>query len=322
MHPDVKMEDAMKLADREEYRRGSVAVVGGINLDVSVRSELAPGPGETVLGTSKLEGLGGKGANQAVAAARAGAQVGLVGLVGGDRASSMLDSRLRAARVDISGVGVLPDATTGTAIIVVTDDGENRIVVVPGANGQVTTEYVETNSSFIAAAAVLVVQGELPTAASRSAIRIAAENGCRVVVNLAPVVSLGIELEAADPLIVNTVEAAQLTGIAADDVAAILLNRDYYSAVARSVVVSVGSEGAIVIDEGVATHLPAPAGVVARDTTGAGDALVGVVAAHLAHGDDLLTAVAAGVEAASSTVSTLGAAEAYPDFANRAALQS
>lgn len=312
----------MELVAREGYRQGSVAVVGGINLDVSVRSEFAPEPGETVLGTSKIEGLGGKGANQAVAAARAGARVGLVGLIGDDRAGSVLVSRLESAGVDVSGIDVLPDATTGSALIIVTDDGENRIVVVPGTNGQVTSEYIDAHAAAFADADVLVVQGELPVLATRSAIRISADSGCRLVVNLAPVVDLGPELKIADPLILNAVEASQLTGFAADSVVSILRNHDRFSALARSVVISIGSEGAVVIDEGTATHIPAPTGVVARDTTGAGDALVGVIAAHLAQGVDLLASVAAGVEAASSTVSILGAAEAYPDFVIRAELPS
>lgn len=310
----------MRLGNREKYRRGSVAVIGGINLDVSVRSERAPGPGETVIGTSKIEGLGGKGANQAVAAARAGATAGLVGLVGDDHAGSVLDTRLRAAGVDVSGVGVLADATSGTAIIVVTDDGENRIVVVPGANMQVTAEYIHAHPSLVTSAAVVVVQGELPSAATRSAIRIAAENGCRVVVNLAPVVALGPELDVADPLILNAVEAAQLTGIVANDAATVLANRNRYSTLARSVVITLGSEGAVVIDEDAAMHIDAPGGVVASDTTGAGDALVGVVAAYLARGDSLTASVRAGVDAASSTVSIPGAAEAYPDFTALAGL--
>lgn len=304
----------MERVAREKYRQGSVAVVGGINLDVSVRSELAPGPGETVLGTSKHEGLGGKGANQAVAASRAGARVSLVGMIGDDRAGSVLTSRLEDIGVDVSGIEVLPDAVTGSALIVVTDDGENRIVVIPGANGHVAPEYIEANAAIIAHAAVLVVQGELPAAATRSAIRIAAGSEGRVVVNLAPVTELGPELHVADPLIVNAVEASQLTGSATGSVAQILHDSDRYRALARSVVISVGSEGAVVIDDDAAAHVPAPAGVIARDTTGAGDALVGVVAARLAQGDDLLSSVIAGVRAASSTVSTFGAAEAYPDF--------
>lgn len=308
----------MELVTPEQYRQGSVAVVGGINLDVSVRSELAPGPGETVLGTSKHEGLGGKGANQAVAATRAGARVGLVALIGDDRAGSILISRLEAIGVDVSGIGVVPDAVTGSALVVVTEDGENRIVVIPGANGQVTSAYIEGNTATLADAAVLVVQGELPAPATRSAIRIAADSGCRVVVNLAPVIEIGSELETADPLIVNAVEASQLTGLTANSVDGILRDSDHYRRLARSVVISVGAEGAVVIDHDTAFHIPAPTGVVASDTTGAGDALVGVVAAHLARGEDLLSSVTAGVQAASRTVATLGAAEAYPDFEVRA----
>ena len=304
---------------KTSHSMGRVAVVGGINLDLSMHASSAPGAGETVLARSSATGLGGKAANQAVAAARTGVAVSLFGIVGGDTQGQELRTKLVSAGVDTAGLGSADDEPSGMALVLVTDDGENRIVVAPGANAAMDAAYIASVAPAIAAADVLIVQGEVPTEATAAAIEIAIAAGRRVVVNLAPIVDLGEALSLADPLIVNEIEASQLTGVAASTVDDVIRHADVYGSLAKSVVVTIGSAGAVLIVGTTALHVAAPRVPVVRDTTGAGDALVGVLAAALASGIDLQAATRLAVASASATVGTEGAAENYPSFSLEAA---
>lgn len=292
-----------------------IVVVGSVNADLVVTLDRHPRPGETVLAHAMTVLPGGKGANQAVAAALLGADVIMVGAVGSDAHAEVALSGLSAAGVDLRQIGRL-EGSTGVAVVEVSEDGENTIVVVPGANGDVTPEVVAAAADVIGSADVVVVQGELSGAATAAAVRAAAG---RVIVNLAPVVELDhAALLRADPLVVNEHEGAlvlaQLGGDEQPDHRAVVAS--LLSAGFASVVLTLGAAGALVSDGGPIRLVPAPQ-VTAVDTTGAGDAFVGALAARLLASDTLEDAVAFAVRVGSYAVQRGGAQPSYPSLDDR-----
>lgn len=272
---------------------GGVAVVGSANLDVVVHAAARPAGGETVLGSSVVEVPGGKGLNQALAAARSAA-TSFVGDVGEDRAGAMLVAALRAAGVDVSHVRMAP-GRSGLAYIVVTPDAENSIVVLPLANAGLRDERVAAALDALAPR-VVITQCEVPPAAVAAAAQWCVRHGARFALNLSPVrdVSAAV-LEACDPVIVNIIEAQEVLASTDADPEALALA---LAVRARSAVVTAGGRGAVVAERGIATRIEATA-VQAVDTTGAGDAFAGALAAWLASGHGLVDAARhAGVEAA------------------------
>ncbi|MEU2198990.1 ribokinase [Isoptericola sp. NPDC019482] len=293
----------------------SVVVVGSANADLLARTTVHPAPGETVLGRDLQVLPGGKGANQAVAAARLGARVAFVGAVGDDEFAEAATSGLREAGVELDRLAVVPGGT-GVAVVTVAADGENSIVVVPGANGTVGAAAVGRHADLLGAAAVVVLQGEIPRDGVEAAARLA---GGRVVVNLAPVIEVEpAVLRRADPLVVNEHEAhgalelldgGGAGGLADEDVVARLR-----AAGVPSVVLTRGARGALVAGGeadpgGVAVHAPR---VDAVDTTGAGDAFVGALAAELARGSGLVDAARLAVRVGAFAVRGSGAQPSYP----------
>lgn len=256
---------------------GTVCVVGSLNIDLVTTVARHPAPGETVLGAGLDRLPGGKGANQALAAARAGARTLLCGRIGADDAGAAYRAGLTERGVDCTGVLVAPDTPSGHALIAVDHDGENTIIVIPGANAAMTD--VDRHADAIASADVLLLQLEIPMPSVLRAAELAARAGVRVLLNPSPWQVPPPELLAvADPLVVNEHEAARLP----KDVG--------------SVCVTLGGRGARWGD----LTVPAPGGDVV-DTTGAGDAFAGALAAAIAGGADrsdaLRGAVAAGTEA-------------------------
>jgi ribokinase len=280
----------------------AIYVVGSINADLTTVVPHRPAGGETVLASELRRSPGGKGANQAVAVARAGGRVTMIGAVGADDLGTAQVRALAAAGVETGPVAVLPDAPTGLAFIVLTPDGENSIVVVPGANRHPPLEALRRTAG---ADDVVVAQAEIGSAAVDAAATTAAACGARLVVNNAPVVPLApATLARCDPLIVNEHEAhALLDGPPAETLAAAVLR----ATGARSVVVTLGAAGCVVVTrDTVETVVPGePAEVV--DTTGAGDVFVGTVAAALDAGAGLLDAVVTGNRAAGRSVGFAGA---------------
>ncbi len=285
-----------------------VVVVGSLNRDYVCRVDRLPAPGQTLIGAEASVGSGGKGGNQAVAAARAGARTAMVGCVGEDADGRALLSDLAGAGVDAAAVRSLPDVRTGMAFVFVAPDGENSIVVAPGANGRVSAaDAVPTVRALLRPPAVLVTQAEIPGDTVEAVVATAGGQGCRAVVNLAPYRPVSDTLlQACDPLVVNESEAGLLLGRAvhgtaeAADAALELLERT------PSVVVTVGAEGAVVADRGGLEHVAAvPVEVV--DTTGAGDAFTGALAAALSRGEELPAAVRLGTRAAAACVARAGA---------------
>ncbi|WP_329493159.1 ribokinase [Kitasatospora herbaricolor] len=297
-----------------------LVVVGSANADLVLRVERLPGPGETVPGSPVRTHAGGKGANQAAAAARLGARVALLARVGADAHGDLLLAAQRAAGVD-TGPVLTGGAPTGLALITVAPDGENTIVVSAGANALLSAADVRAAAGLLRAAPVVSLQLEIPLESVVEVVRTVGP-GTRVVLNASPPVPLPAEiLTACDPLVVNEHEARLLLGGgeidgegygqgdcagAPEAWAAALLALG-----ARSVVVTLGRAGALVADAGGTARLPSPV-VEAVDTTGAGDAFTGALAWRLGAGDDLATAAGLAVRVGAATVTRQGAQSSFP----------
>ena len=290
-----------------------VFVVGSINQDFVLSVERRPEPGETVTEAQLSKGNGGKGANQAAAAALLGASVKFLGRVGDDGFGEPLVEALADKGVDTSLIEASPDSSTGTAFITVTPDGENAITVAPGANRSLTAEDVDDASEAIGDARVLVAQMEVPPEVVLRAVEVAARQGTRVLVNLAPTTEVPRKLlEKLDPLVVNEHEAAFLLEKRVEGVeGALSAAPELLELGPRSAVITLGREGAVFSDGESTNHLPAPK-VDAVDTTGAGDAFVGALAAKLAQKLPLKDAVAYAVRAGAAAVTRKGAQGALP----------
>ncbi len=298
--------------------RARVVVVGSANADLVIAVDRRPAAGETVLGGDLVVTPGGKGANQAVAAARLGAAVSFVGCVGDDDHGRLIRSSVRSAGVDPAGLRT-GSAPTGTAVVLITPDGDNSIVISPGANGQLSLDDVEAQAERLAGARVLVLQREVDAEVSAAAAAITHQAGGRVLLSLAPSgpVPRALLLQA-DPVLVNEQEARDLIaaeGLPGPSTAGLEAGPELARAVRatgpRSAVVTLGAAGAIAVDDRGLVTAPAPP-VSVVDTTGAGDALAGALAWRLAEGDDLATALPIAVRVAALSVTRPGAQPSYP----------
>lgn len=280
----------------------SVVVVGSANVDQVYRVTRIPAPGETVLSSGFTTALGGKGQNQAVAAARAGASTAFIAAVGSDAFAAAMREGLAADGIDTALVRT-EQGPSGTALIAVDDSGENTIIVEPGANA-VLTGLTAQDRSAIASAAVLMMQLEIPLDTVIEAAEAAVATDTRVLLNAAPIRDLPDALLAAlDILVVNEHEAAHLrasrAGVSLTDLVPV-------------VVVTLGAEGAVLQQREVAEVRVAAPAVRAVDATGAGDTFCGAFAAALAEGQSLELAVRFAVVAASMSVEKPGAVPSIP----------
>ncbi|MFI7007000.1 ribokinase [Streptomyces sp. NPDC050145] len=284
-------------------------VVGSANADLVVGVERRPGAGETVLGSDLVVHPGGKGANQAVAAAKLGARTALLARVGDDGHGRLLRESMESAGVDTSGV-LVGGAPTGVALITVDPSGDNSIVVSPGANGRLTPDDVRAARELFAAAPVVSTLLEIPLDTVAEVARSLAD-GARLVLNPSPPAPLpGEVLAVCDPLIVNEHEAAVILGTepgaTPEEWATALLALG-----PRSVVVTLGSEGALVADASGARRV-ASVKVEAVDTTGAGDAFTAALAWRLGTGASLADAAAYAARVGAAAVTKEGAQASYP----------
>lgn len=271
-----------------------VVVVGSTNLDIVATAPVLPRPGETVLGHGYAEHPGGKGLNQAVAAARAGARTAFVSAVGTDAAADTLLDVMRREGIDTTGVVRHPDLPTGRAVIGVADDGENSIIVISGANGAVRVVTLPT-------AAVVLAQLEVPVDTVRAAFAAARAMGATTVLNPAPARDLdnGL-LQLCDVVVPNEHEVELLGGVG-----------HLIALGAETVVVTQGRDGALV-SSASATTAVAPFRVQPVDTTGAGDTFCGSLAARLALGDALADALRYASAAAALSTTRSGAVPSIP----------
>lgn len=289
-----------------------VLVVGSVNEDHLRFVQTFPRPGETVSALSSRRGLGGKGANQAVAAARAGAAVRFLAKVGADGAAADVVTALRASGVRTDAIGRENGCATGSAAIAVDADGENWVIVDPGANARLAPADVDIEFDTHGAPSVVLTQGESPAATLAQTAQRAHEAGARFVLNLAPVMRVSPEtLQICDPLIVNEHEALTVAaglGLSADNPTELVTA---LASVSRSVVITLGAAGAVAAAEGDVWNAAGFRVDNVVDTTGAGDAFVGSLCARLAVGDNLVAAMTWASAAASLSVERPGAAESY-----------
>jgi ribokinase len=290
-----------------------LAVLGSVNMDLVVRTPRFPLPGETLLGHGFRTVPGGKGANQAVAARRLGAEVSLVGRVGDDGFGQALHAGLAREGVDTAQLTVTPGESTGVALITVEDGGENTILVVPGANARVSPEDVDAACVALEGASALLLQLETPLPAVQRAVERASARGVRVLLNAAPAQPLPASLLAqVDVLVVNETEAALLAGTASSRAVPEEDARTLLGAGARSVVVTLGREGALLVGRD-GRRLTVPGFPVrAVDTTAAGDAFVGAFAVALAEGRAERDALVRGCAAGALAVTREGAQPSLP----------
>ncbi len=288
-------------------------MVGSLNADLTVRTERLPRPGETVRGSPLVVAPGGKSANQAAAAARLGATVAMVGAVGRDDHGDLLLRELRRAGVEVGSVLRLPEVATGTAMITVDGAGENTIVISAGANGELTPDRLTAKlAELLQGAAVLCLCFEIPMDTVVEAARLAREGRTRVLLNPSPAAPIPDRLlSAVDVLLLNESEAADLLDVRDDwaGAATRLRQRGLPPAI-----VTLGSAGAVALEEGDLTPIEAIP-VTAVDTTGAGDAFTGALAARLAGGASLIHAAHFAARAAAWSASRPGAQASYATLA-------
>ena len=286
----------------------SMIVLGSASRDYTVIVDRHPNPGETLLGGDIITGSGGKGANQAVAAARATVRPVFLGSFGDDTTGHELIADLAAHGVDVDHVTVTRDAPTGVALITVARSGENSIVVAAGANAHLDPDATAAAIRSLAGpGTIILAQLEIPLVTVIAAADAAAERGARFVLNLSPSQPIPASLLAlCDPLVVNESEAAGIAGIPVATVSDAMLVAQELLSGSKSVVITLGGEGVVVATADGVVHSPAEK-VDVVDTTGAGDAFVGALAASLALGSDLHAAVARGTAAGALAVQHLGA---------------
>jgi len=292
-------------------------VVGSVNVDLVVEVASRPEAGETVTGSDLVTLPGGKGANQAIAAARLGGSVALLGRIGDDTPGKLALAALVAAGVDCADLATVAGTATGVALITLTPNGDNAIVVSPGANRALTPADVEATADRLRRAAVVTLQLELPFPTVSRAAELAAMAGVRVVLNLAPARQVPTTLMCLlDPLVVNEHEAAALLDFSGASGGTgstlVVLAQRLRELGPRSAVITLGGAGAAFAGHDAAGIVPAPR-VPALDTTGTGDAFVGALSLALARGHDLDAACRYGVRAGSFAVRGKGAQTSFPD---------
>lgn len=302
-----------------------VIVVGAINTDLVITAPHLPAPGETVVGGGLQTFGGGKGANAAVAAARAGANVALVGALGNDDSGVRANRELQADAVDTRYVSVLETTPTGAALIVVDANGENQIAIGPGANGAVTPDQVRSAlEAALPDSNTVLVSTEIPATAVAAAVAAATAAGIRCILNPAPVIAGLVDMLSYGPILTpNAIELRELTRQLNGDRSATdapLTIQQCLAAIGEHtrapVIVTLGGDGcAVRLPDGSVTAIPAPGVVDVIDTTGAGDTFNGVLATRLAAGDEMLLAVKTAVVAASLSVGAAGARGGMPTAA-------
>lgn len=293
------------MTDTSKY---DVLVIGSLNADLVVRAPRFPQPGETISGSDLLTIPGGKGANQAVAAARQGARVAMVGRVGKDNFAPFLIENLAVNYVNTSHVKA-DNVASGTAIIVVDENGQNSIVISPGANGGVSPQDVDAAPE----AGILLLQFEIPMQTVVHAAKRYKGGGTTVILNPAPARPIPDDLlSSVDILVPNQTELALLSGVqVADEISVERGARELLKRGVKAVIVTLGERGALVVTDAQTTRVNAyPVDVV--DTTAAGDAFIGGLAAQLLKSDDLPAAVRYGCACGALAATKLGAQPSLP----------
>ncbi|MEC8803757.1 MAG: ribokinase [Pseudomonadota bacterium] len=288
-------------------------VIGSINTDLVVNSGKLPGPGETVKGESFFVNPGGKGANQAVAAARLGATVSMVGCVGADDFGSQALAGLAAENIDCAHTARVDSEPTGVALINVDQSGLNQITVAPGANNYLDTEIIDQAFQVIPSHATLLLQLEIPIDSVEHAVKLGRTKNCRLILDPAPAQRLSTTIFKNISLITpNTSEAAALTGFSVTDFGQARRAADKLQELGcEQIILTLGEAGALVQTKGVCTQIEAPR-VATLDTTAAGDCFNGALATALVTGAELTEAVEFACQAAAMSTTKRGAQSSMP----------
>lgn len=293
-----------------------IIVIGSANVDLLIPVKHQPRPGETILAQGLKRQSGGKGANQAVAAARLGSVTRFIGCVGDDHEGTMILNSLRSEGVNISCIDILSGVPSGIAIVTVDENAENSITVVPGANSKLQASRVANHvQKYLDRDPIILMQAEIPHEVHGEVIKqVSAHQAVRFVLNLAPYMEIKPEiLERCDPIVLNETEAEELCGSSVADIDSAKSAARRLSERCRSVVITLGSLGAVWAERGGDFgYVPAPAVESVVDSTGAGDAFVGAMVAALALGESLGDGVEDGVTAGSFSVTKFGAQTSYP----------
>ncbi len=293
----------------------NITVVGSINMDLVFRTPRMPAVGETVSGYKFTTIEGGKGANQAVAAARQDASTSLIACVGNDAYGQQLLNHLQADGINIDYISTLNDIATGVAGIFVNDQGHNSIVIAPGANAQLTAEHILAASDAIKKADLLICQCETPLTTIAAAIQIAFEHNVTVIFNPAPAIAVPYDLlSKVGYLILNEIEAGQLTGIHVSDLSSARSAAHHLIACGvPCVLLTMGEHGVYFAhhEQANSQHLPAIK-VQVVDTTAAGDTFVGSFAAAIGRGLSIIDAINVAQHSAALAVTKLGAQSSIP----------
>ena len=295
-----------------------IVVVGSYNRDIALSVAHLPAPGETCLGLGRLESPGGKGSNQAIQAARCGAQTAMIAAVGADAAGEEALEIWRKAGVDASGVVRLTDAGTGMAVILVDQAGENSIVVDSGANARLAPDHIRQAARLIEGAGLVLAQLETPLDSTLEAFGMARAAGVRTVLNAAPAPHAldAAALALTDILVVNEIEGLALSG----ETAPAAIGARLLETVRESVIITLGREGAMLCRREATPHARRSHEVEVVDTTGAGDAFIGAFCARLAAGEESTEALRWGLAAGAIACCVKGAAASFADAAKIEAL--
>jgi ribokinase len=287
----------------------NIVVMGSINTDLVIHTTKFPKPGETVTGSDFKTLPGGKGANQAVAAARLGARVSMIGRVGNDPYGLAALENLRQQQVGIQEVVVDPAAPSGIALVLIDAHGNNSIIVSPGSNGKLDQDDLDRSAGLFGSQTILVTQLEIPAAVVTAGIQLAKSRGAYVILNPAPAQQADARiLQEVDTLILNETELVTLAGC-----------REMHSGLkallemgVKQVALTLGAQGCILLTPEREENIPAHA-VKVVDTTGAGDAFIGAFSSAIASGDDFWTAGWWGNAAGALATTSVGAQSSLPD---------
>lgn len=291
----------------------TIAVVGSLNMDLVIRTPRMPVPGETISGHDFHIIPGGKGANQAVAAARLGGQVSMIGRVGDDDFGRRQQECLQQDQIDLAFLTVDPQCATGIAMITLDERGQNSIIISPEANGAVSVEQIDAARAAITGAAMLICQLEVPLAAVTRAIELAAHANVPVLLNPAPAAQLPYTLlKQVHYLVLNESEAGLLTGQDVTDKDSAQRAATQLQKIGiPTVLLTLGEQGVIIVHQDTCTHESALS-VEVVDTTAAGDTFVGAFAVAITEGQAVSAAVRFATRAAALTVTKLGAQSSIP----------
>lgn len=296
-------------------KNNKILVVGSANMDMVISAPHFPQPGETIAGYGFMTNHGGKGANQAVAAARLGAKTAFVGKVGDDQFGQAMTTMMNKEGIDTSALSTANNVPTGVALITTVPNGENTIIIEPGANAQLTPEDIEQAETLFKDAGIVLMQLETPIPTLAKAAELAKQNGAYVVLNPAPAPVTPLPsalLQNVDMLIPNETEAAAISGVAVTDDGDIPLAMErLHSMGIKDVIITLGSKGACASTGGKCVKVEAVK-VDAVDTTAAGDTFCGALCTALLQGKDLEDAMHYGCKAAAISVTRRGAQMSMP----------